>query len=169
MPSPRRCRTGFARCRRPSGSSATGSGSRTRACPRPDPSATPTWPRSGQMATTCSMHWTALTCPRVCESCRRSRCCVGCGRGTSSETRPARTVVHRQACGCGRCRAVAPATVWNHPTTSTPASAPKPTRAGRGTWSTRSERNRPSSCGGPSRPGGGLRSGMTWRTSRLSS
>ena len=42
-------------------------------------------------------------------------------------------------------------------------------RPGSGTSSTRSERNRPSACEGPSRSGGGLCSGMTCRISRLPS
>jgi transposase len=49
----------------------------------------------------------------------------------------------------------------SHPTTQRCASAPARASPGPATSCTRSERNRPFGCAGPSRPGGGLCSGMT--------
>src|SRR3712207_2947319 len=67
-----------------SGTSATTGVLRTCACPRPNPSAMPTWPRSEPMAFSCSRRSTGPRHRQPSPRCPRLPCCAGCGRGTSS-------------------------------------------------------------------------------------
>src|SRR3954468_7047570 len=122
----------------PGGTTATTGVLRTGACPGPNPSATPMWPRSEQTAFSCSMQSTGprhrLPSPR----CPRLPCCAGCGRATLSGRRPGQTRVRSAGtrCDSGRRRAVAPATASSPLTTARPAFGPRPAPAGPATWFT---------------------------------
>jgi len=75
-------------------------------------SATPMWPRSEQMAFSCSMRSTRPRPPPQSPRCPRLPCCAGCGRGTLSGRRRGQTRVRPAGMrsASGRRRAVAPAT-----------------------------------------------------------
>jgi hypothetical protein len=78
--------------------------------------------------------------PPVFRRCRRSPCCVGCGRGTSSAPSrdPAAAMPETIAAAhvCGPYRGAVPATGSRPPTTPMPGSGPRAARAGPATWST---------------------------------
>src|SRR5829696_4659188 len=74
--------TGYGPWLRPSGTRATTGALRTCACPRPDPSARPTWLRSGRMGTACSRPWKGRMRRQTRPRCPQSLCCAECGRGT---------------------------------------------------------------------------------------
>src|SRR3954470_18148445 len=122
----------------PGGTRATTGVLRTGACPRPNPSATPMWPRSEQTAFSCSMRSTRLMPRQHSPHCPRSPCCAGCGRGTLSGRRLGQTTARSAEMGsdCGRRRAVAPATASSPLTTARLAFGPRPAPAGPAIWFT---------------------------------
>src|SRR5215217_3397461 len=64
---------------RPSGTRATTGALRTCACPRPDPSARPTWLRSGRMGAACSRPWKGRMRRQTRPRCPQTPFCLSSG------------------------------------------------------------------------------------------